>query len=147
MYLILKCPSATSPTPLFGCWTIMLDNHRWCVYNIDHPDSFCTLLFCHKCIIHVHHPCYMLLCSHSVLLIIIIIIRRFGRCHRIGCGICFKTDVDAELCMPLLAPVTRDQCPDSMTEFACPGGADHDRSLGAMSVLSEFGWYMQLLWM
>ena len=80
----------------------------------------------------------MLLCSQSVLLMIIII-RNFGRCRGIGRGICFTTDVDAELCMQLLAPVTRDQCPDSMTEFACPGGADHDRSLGALSVLSEFG--------
>ena len=78
------------------------------------------------------------LCSQSVLLMTIII-RRFGRCRVIGREICFKTDADAELCMQLLAPVTRDQCPDSMTEFACPGGADHDRSLGALSVLSEFG--------
>ena len=72
------------------------------------------------------------LCSQSVLLITIII-RRFGRCRVIGREICFKTDADAELCMQLLTPVTRDQCPDSMTEFACPGGADHDRSLGALS--------------
>ena len=53
-----------------------------------------------------------------------------------GCGNAGATDVNTTE-FTAMGYISTSGCSD--TAVACPGGADHDRSLGALSVLSEFG--------